>query len=186
MDFSYFLILHVIQVKKSISRSFTKLPCSGDLKNPCQLPVSEVLYGTFDLILWISVISTILTSWMSMNLFLKVLHNHVRMTSKIFAQLPVLQELEGTDNLVLCIFVISSLPTFSRSRNIFIAVSQTYHVRMTSKIQVNFRFRKYSRVLSIESHGFQLFLQYLRFRCQGICLSCFTKLQGSGDFENSG
>ena len=84
-------------------------------------------------------------------------------------QLPVLQELEGTDNLVLCIFVISSLPTFSRSRNLFLAVSQSYHVRVTSKIQVNFRFRRYTRVLSIGSYGFQLLLQSLRFRCQGIC-----------------
>ena len=84
-------------------------------------------------------------------------------------QLPVLQELEGTDNLVLCIFVISSLPTFPRSRNLFLAVSQSYHVRVTSKIQVNFRFRRYTRVLSIGSYGFQLFLQSLRFRCQGIC-----------------
>ena len=84
-------------------------------------------------------------------------------------QLPVLQELEGTDNLVLCIFVISSLPTFPRSRNLFLADSQSYHVRVTSKIQFNFRFRRYTRVLSIKSYGFQLFLQSLRFRCQGIC-----------------
>ena len=69
-------------------------------------------------------------------------------------RLLVLQELEGTDNLVLSIFVISSLPTFSRSRNLFRVVSQSYHVRVTSKIQVNFRFRRYSRVLSIGSCGF--------------------------------
>ena len=80
-------------------------------------------------------------------------------------QLPVLQELEGTDNLVLCIFVISSIPMFPRSRNLFLAVSQSYYVRVTSKIQVNFRFRKYTRVLSIGSYVFQLFLQSLRFRC---------------------
>ena len=49
-------------------------------------------------------------------------------------QLPVLQELEGTDGWVLWIFVISSFPTFSRSRNIFLVVSQSYHVRVTSKI----------------------------------------------------
>ena len=70
-------------------------------------------------------------------------------------QLPVLQELEGTDDWVSRIFVISSFPTFSRSRNLFLAVSQSYHVRVTSKIQVNFRFRRYSKVLSIGSHGFQ-------------------------------
>ena len=48
-------------------------------------------------------------------------------------QLPVLQELEGTDGWVLWIFVISSFPTFSRSKNIFLVVSQSYHVRVTSK-----------------------------------------------------
>ena len=70
-------------------------------------------------------------------------------------QLPVLQELEGTDGLVLWIFVISLLPMFSRSRNLFLVVLQSYHVQVTSKIHVNFRFRRYSRVLSIRSYGFQ-------------------------------
>ena len=41
--------------------------------------------------------------------------------------------LEGTDDLVLWIFKISSFPTFSSSRNPFFAVSQSYHVRVTSK-----------------------------------------------------
>ena len=49
-------------------------------------------------------------------------------------QLPVLQELEGTDDWALRIFIISSFPTFSRSRNLFLAVSQSYHIRLTSKI----------------------------------------------------
>ena len=70
-------------------------------------------------------------------------------------QLPVLQELEGTDGWVLWIAIISSLPTFSRSMNLFRVVSQSYHVWVTSKIQVNFRSRRYSRVLSIGSCGFQ-------------------------------
>ena len=69
--------------------------------------------------------------------------------------LPVLQKLEGTDGWVLWIFIISSIPTFSRSRNLFRVVPQSYHVRVTSKIQVNFRSRGYSRVLSIGSCGFQ-------------------------------
>ena len=70
-------------------------------------------------------------------------------------QLPVLQELEGTDDCVLWIFIISSIPMFSRSRNLFLVVSQSYPSQVTSKIQVNFRFRRYSRVLSIGSYGFQ-------------------------------
>ena len=43
MDFRNFFIPCVFEVKESISRSFTKLPCLGDLKNLGQLPVSEVL-----------------------------------------------------------------------------------------------------------------------------------------------
>ena len=104
MDFRNFSIPYVFEVKESISRSFTKLPCSGDLENP--------------------------------------------------GQLPVLQELEGTDGWVLWIFVISSFPTFSKSMNLFLVVSQSYQNRVISKIQVNFRFRGYSRVLSIGSYGF--------------------------------
>ena len=49
-------------------------------------------------------------------------------------QLPVLQKLEGTDGWVLWIFVIFSFPTFSRSGNLFLVVSQSYRVRVTSKI----------------------------------------------------
>ena len=74
---------------------------------------------------------------------------------EIPGQLPVLQELEGTDGSVLWIFVISLLPMFSRLRNLFLVVSQSYHSQVNSKIQINFQFRRYSRVLSIESYGFQ-------------------------------
>ena len=37
------LLLYVFEVKESISRGFTRLSCSDDLKNLDQLPVSEVL-----------------------------------------------------------------------------------------------------------------------------------------------
>ena len=47
-------------------------------------------------------------------------------------------------------------------------VSQSYYVRVTSKIQVNFRFNRCSRVLMIGSHGFSWFLYSLRFWGQGI------------------
>ena len=43
MDFHIFFIPYVFEVKESIFSSFTKLQCLGDLKNPGQLPVSEVL-----------------------------------------------------------------------------------------------------------------------------------------------
>ena len=51
MDFRNFFISYIFKVNESISRSFTKLPESGDLKNPGQLPVSEVLKGTVDWVL---------------------------------------------------------------------------------------------------------------------------------------
>ena len=77
-------ISYIFKVNESISRSFTKLPESGDLKHPGQLPVSEVLKGTVDWVLWISVISSFLTFSMSRNLFFVVSHCcSVRVTSKI-------------------------------------------------------------------------------------------------------
>ena len=95
-------------------------------------------------------------------------------------QLPVSQVLKGTDDWVSWIFEISSFHTFSRSRNPFFAVPQSYHVRKTSKIQVNFRFYRYSRVLMIWSYGFSKFLHFLHFRGQGIHFSQFHKATMSG------
>ena len=66
---------------------------------------------------------------------------------EIPGQLPVLQEREGTDGWVLWIFVISLLPTFSRPRNQFLVISQSYHVQVTSKIQVNLRFHRFGDTL---------------------------------------
>ena len=57
---------------------------------------------------------------------------------------------------------------FSRSRNPFLTLLMSHLVRVTSKIQVNFRFNRYSEVLIIVSYRFSQFLQYLCFRGQGI------------------
>ena len=43
------------------------------------------------------------------------------------------------------------------SRNLFFVVSHSCSVRLTSKIQVNFRFCRNSRVLTIGSYGFSYF-----------------------------
>ena len=51
MDFHNFFIFYVFDVNESISGSFSKLSCSGDLENPGQLPVLHVLEGTDDWIL---------------------------------------------------------------------------------------------------------------------------------------
>ena len=58
MDFRDFFIPYVFEVNESIFRSFTKLPCSDNLENPGQLPVSRVLEGTDDQVSWIFVISS--------------------------------------------------------------------------------------------------------------------------------
>ena len=57
MDFCNFFIPYVFKVKESISCSFTKLPCLGDLENPGQLSVQPVVEGTDDRVLRIFAIS---------------------------------------------------------------------------------------------------------------------------------
>ena len=56
----------------------------------------------------------------------------------------------------------------SRVRNPFLTLFLSYHVSMNSKIQVNFRYRRYLKVLMIVSYEFSKFLQYLCFRGWGI------------------
>ena len=83
-------------------------------------------------------------------------------------QLPVQEVLEGTDDCVLYIFEITSLFMFLRSRNPLPTFLLRYHVRVTSKIQVNFRYRRYLKVLMIVSYRFLKFFHYFCFRGQGI------------------
>ena len=72
MDFHDFFISCVFEVEESIFRSFTKLPCSGDLEKPGQHPVLKELSGTDDRVLWIFVNSSFRTSSGSRNPFLVV------------------------------------------------------------------------------------------------------------------
>ena len=57
---------------------------------------------------------------------------------------------------------------FSRAKNSFLTLLLSYCVWVTSKIQVNFRYKRYSKVLMIESYRFLKFLNYLCFWGQGI------------------
>ena len=57
---------------------------------------------------------------------------------------------------------------FSRSGNPMLIFLQSYLVWVTSKIQVNFRFKGTSKVLMIVSYGFSQFLHNLCFRGQRI------------------
>ena len=107
---------------------------------------------------------------------------------EIPGQLPVLQELEGTDGWVLWIFVISLFPTFSRSRNLFLVVSQSYHVQVTSKIQVNVRFRRtgtpgYCRLGLMDFSNF--FIPYV-FDVKESVFRSFTRPLGSSDLGTPG
>ena len=43
--------IYVFEVKESISDIPTEIPCLGDLENPGQPPVQEVLEGTDDFVL---------------------------------------------------------------------------------------------------------------------------------------
>ena len=56
---------------------------------------------------------------------------------------------------------------FFRSRNPLPTFLLSYHVWVTSKIQVNFRFKRFSEVLMILFHEFSQFLQYICFGGQG-------------------
>ena len=51
MDFQNLSTIHVFEVDKSISDIPTELPYLGDLENPGQLPVQEVLRGTDNCVL---------------------------------------------------------------------------------------------------------------------------------------
>ena len=103
IDFWNFFTIYVFEVKESIAYIPTELPCLGDLENPGQLPVQEVLEGTDDFVLWI--------------------------------------------------FTISSVFMFSGSRNPLLTFSVSCYVWVTSKIWVNFWFKRSIEVLMIVSYG---------------------------------
>ena len=51
-DFLNFFTIYVFEGKESIADIPTELQCSGDQKNPSQLPVPAVLRGTDDFVSW--------------------------------------------------------------------------------------------------------------------------------------
>ena len=201
INFWNFPIIYVFEGEESISDIPTELPCFGDLENPGQLPVQDVLEGIDDCVSWIFEISSLFMFSRVRNLFLIfLLSYHVSVTSKIQVNFRYMRYLKillivsykflkfshylcfrsrrthfwyyylasmfgcpqksrstsgtgGTDDSVLWIFDISSLFMFSRSRNPLLTFLLSCHVQVTSKIQVNFRFRRFLEVLKIVSHG---------------------------------
>ena len=61
-------------------------------------------------------------------------------------------------------FYFMAIFMFLRARNPFLTLLLSYIAWMTSKIQINFRYRRYLKVLMIVSHEFLEFLHYLCFR----------------------
>ena len=148
MDFHNFFIVYVFEVKKSISDIPTELPCLGDLKNPGQLPVQEVLRGTDDCVLWIFTISSVFMFSRSRNPFLTfLLSYYVSGDLENLGQLSVQEVLIGTDDFVLWIFIISSVFMFSMSRNPFLSIPAEL------PCSGDLDFRGHSKLLS--HHGIQ-------------------------------
>ena len=134
--------IYASEVKKFIADIPTELPCSGDLENPGQLPVQEVLEGTDDSVLSIFEISSVFMFPRSRNPLL-TFPTELPCSGDLEnpGQLPVQEVFEGTDDSVLWIFEMSSVFMFPRSRNPLLTFLLSYHVQVTSKIQVNFRYR---------------------------------------------
>ena len=97
-----------------------------------------------------------------------LLSYHVRVTSKIQVNFRYRRYSKVLMILSYKFLKFLSVFMFLRSRNPFLTFLLSYHVRVTSKIQVNFRYRRYSKVLMILSYKFLKFLQYLCFWGQEI------------------
>ena len=142
-----FQTIHVFEVRESIVDISTELPCLDNLGNPGRLPVQDALGGTGECILKIFEIS-----WLFMFFGAK------EYIADISTELPCLGDLEnsgrlpvqdvfgGTGDCVLSIFEISSLFMFMRSGNPLLTFLLSYHVWVTLKIKVTFRFRRFSKL----------------------------------------
>ena len=75
---------------------------------------------------------------------------------------------------------------FSRSGNPLLIFLQSYHVSVTSTIQIDFRFNTYSEVLVNVSYRFLKFLDYSCFWGQGIQCDISTELPCLSYLENLG
>ena len=83
----------------------------------------------------------------------------------------------------------SPLPPWCRrpwSGNPLLIFLQSYHVWVTSKIQVDFRFKTYSEVLVNVSYRFLKFLDYLCFGVNESIADISIELPCLGDLENPG
>ena len=187
MDFHNFFSIYVLEVKESISDIPTELPCSGDLENPGQLPVKEVL---------------IILSYKFLNFFSIYVFEVKESISDIHTELPCLGDLENPGQLpgrevlwgtgwlcgvVLWLFLRETevkqrwarlvhawVTVHDRSRFVAqwgVLMQPKNRYRMTPGVRhsgiVNWLIY-FIYLLMILSYGFSQFLQYLCFRGQNI------------------
>ena len=99
IDFHNFFIIYIFEVKESIPHIPTELPCSGDLENPGQLPVQQVLM----------ILSYTFLKFFHYNYVFEVKESIADIPSELpclgdleyLGQLPVQQVLGGTGDCVL-------------------------------------------------------------------------------------
>ena len=127
--------------------------------------------GTDDSVLWIFEIFTLFMFSRSGNPLLIFLQSyHVWETSKIQVDFRFKTYSEVLVNVSYSFLKFLDYSCFKNlgSMNPLLIFLQSYHVWVTSKIQVDFRFNTYSEVLVIVCCGFLKFLHYLCFWGQGI------------------
>ena len=103
------------------------------------------------------------------------LQYHVRFNSKIRVNFRCSEVLKDTDVCVLYIYEISSLFMLLRSRKFLATFLLNWTLWETSRLLVNFQFKRFSEILMIVSHEFSQFLQYSCF--QGQWIYCWKSYQ---------
>ena len=166
IDSHSFFDTYVFEVEESISDIPSELQCLSSLKNPGQTPVQEDLRGTYtdDFVLWIFTISSVFMFSRSWNPFLTLLlGHHVCVTSKIKVNFRFTR------------YWWFGLMIFLKFPNYSCIWGQGIHSDIPTKlsysgdleIQVNFLFKRFSKVLTIVSYRFSQYLQYWPICFQG-------------------
>ena len=168
MNFWNCFTIYVFEGEESFSGISTELPCFGDLENPGQLPVKEVLESTDDSFIWSFEMSSIFMFSRSRNSLLAFLLSY---SVRVISEIQVNSRYRGTQRYWwLCLihfWHFFTIYVFEVKQPNF-DISTELPCSGNSKIQVNFRFRRYWWFCLID---FWNFLYSLGFRGQRIhCL----------------
>ena len=162
INFWNFFSIHVCEVKKSIADIHIELPCLDDLENLGQLPVQKVLMiVSYEFLKFLHYLC--FRGW--------GIHFWYSYWATMFRWPRKSRSTSGTGGtrrywwFCLMNFQNFLVFMFPRSRNPLLIFLQSYHVWVTSKIQVNFRFRWYWWFCLMD---FWNFSHYLGFQGQGI------------------